>query len=51
MYQLGIRQFVSDKMQVDFAFGGGISGDTGTSSWVTCGIRYVLSFDKKKRAG
>ena len=48
MYQLGIRQFVSDKLQVDCAFGGGMSGDTKASSWFTCGVRYVLSYNKKK---
>ena len=50
MYQLGIRQFVSDKLQCDLAFGNRISGDSRASSWVTCGIRYVLSFDKSKRS-
>ena len=46
MYQLGIRQFVSDQLQFDLAFGGGISGDNKASSWFTCGIRYVLSIGK-----
>ena len=46
MYQLSIRQFVSDKLQVDCAFGGGMSGDTKSSSWFTCGVRYVLSFNR-----
>jgi len=46
MYQLGIRQFVSNQLQFDFAFGSGISGETRASSWVTCGIRYVVSFNK-----
>ena len=51
MYQLGIRQFVSDHLQLDLAFGSGISNDTRASSWVTGGIRYVLSFDKSNRNG
>jgi hypothetical protein len=49
MYQLGIRQFVNDDLQFDLAFGGGISGDTIASSWFTCGIRYVLSFNKQDK--
>ena len=44
MYQLGIRQFVNDQLQFDIAFGGGISSETKASSWVTCGVRYVLSY-------
>ena len=43
MYQLGIRQFVSEKLQIDCAFGNGISGDTKASSWFTAGFRYVVS--------
>ena len=46
MYQLGIRQFVSDQLQFDSSFGDGISGDTKAASWITCGVRYVLSFNK-----
>jgi len=46
MYQLGIRQFINDDLQFDIAFGKGISGDTRASTWFTCGIRYVLSFNK-----
>jgi len=49
MYQLGIRQFVKDDFQFDCAFGGGISGETGASTWVTAGIRYVLSFNKNDK--
>jgi len=45
-YQLGIRQFVSDKLQFDCAYGGGIGGEARASSWITAGIRYVLSFNK-----
>ena len=48
MYQLGIRQFVSDHLQFDLAFGSGIFDNTKTSSWVTGGIRYVLSFKNQK---
>ena len=48
MYQLGIRQFVSDKLQIDCAFGNGISGVNDNASWFTAGFRYVVSFDKRK---
>jgi hypothetical protein len=47
MYQLGIRQFASDRLQFDLAFGDGISGDKKANSWVTCGVRYVLSYKKR----
>ncbi|MCL2728031.1 MAG: hypothetical protein FWD56_06585 [Bacteroidales bacterium] len=49
MYQLGIRQFISERLQFDIAFGNGMGSNTGTSSWVTGGIRYVLSLDRSKR--
>jgi hypothetical protein len=46
-YQLGIRQFVSDKLQVDCALGNGIGGGVNkTPLWVSCGIRYVVSLNK-----
>ena len=45
-FQMGVRQFVSDKLQVDCAYGSGIGGDSRMSSWITAGIRYVLSFNK-----
>ena len=46
-YQLGIRQFISDKLQVDCAFGNGIGGGVNkTPLWVSCGVRYVLSLNK-----
>ena len=49
MYQLGIRQFVSDKLQFDFAFGGAFK-DTGRSNlWVTAGVRYVLDLNKNSK--
>ena len=51
MYQLGIRQFINDVLQFDAAFGKGISGDTRASSWFTCGVRYVLSFNKNDNFG
>ena len=44
MYQLGIRQFVSDKLQFDCAFGNGFNGASKDSSWFTAGFRYVVSF-------
>ena len=44
MYQLGIRQFVSDELQVDLVFGKGFGGDNRMSAWISGGIRYVLSF-------
>ena len=51
MYQLGIRQFVNDNLQFDLAFGKGISGETRASSWFTCGVRYVLSFNRNDNFG
>ena len=46
-YQLGIRQFISDKLQVDCAFGNGIGGGVNKMPlWVSCGLRYVLSLKK-----
>ena len=49
MYQLGIRQFVSDRLQIDCAFGGAFK-DTGRSGfWITGGIRYVLDFNKSSK--
>ena len=50
MYQLGIRQFISERLQFDVAFGNGMSSNTRASSWVTGGIRYVLTFDKWQNA-
>ena len=43
MYQLGIRQFFSEQLQLDCAFGNRLGGGTKGSSWFTCGIRYVVS--------
>jgi len=45
-YQLGIRYFFNDALQVDLAFGKGLGGENRMSSWMTCGIRYILSFNK-----
>ena len=43
-YQVGIRQFISDKLQVDCAFGDGIGGGVNRMPmWVSCGLRYVLA--------
>ena len=43
-YQVGIRQFISDKLQVDFAFGNGIGGgENKMPMWISSGIRYVLA--------
>ena len=42
-YQLGIRQFISDNLQVDFAVGNGIGGGKNRMPlWSSCGIRWVL---------
>ena len=42
-YQLGIRQFISDNLQVDFAVGNGIGGgENRMSLWFSSGIRWVL---------
>ena len=47
-YQLGIRQFINNNVQIDFACGNGIGGNENKMSfWISSGIRYVLSFDKK----
>ena len=47
-YQLGIRQFINDNLQIDFAIGHGIGGeDKKMPLWISSGIRWVLSFDKK----
>ena len=46
MYQLGIRQFINNELQFDLAFGAGISGETRASTWLTAGVRYVLSFNQ-----
>jgi hypothetical protein len=45
MFQVGIRQFISDKLQVDCAFGSGI-GKNSANYMITAGIRYVFSFNK-----
>jgi len=50
-FQVGIRQFVSDALQFDAAFGKGFGGDNRMPLWISCGIRYVLSFDKSHRNG
>jgi hypothetical protein len=50
-YQLGIRQFVSDALQIDVAFGKGLGGENRMPSWITAGMRYVLAFDKKNGGG
>jgi hypothetical protein len=43
-YQLGIRQFISDNLQVDFACGNGIGGgENRMPFWISSGVRYVLS--------
>ena len=42
-YQLGVRQFISDDLQVDFAVGNGLGGgDNRMPLWISCGIRWVL---------
>jgi len=41
-----VRQFVSEKLQIDCAFGNGISGVGGNASWFMAGFRYVVSFNK-----
>ena len=47
-YQLGLRYFINDNLQVDFACGNGIGGgENRMPFWISSGIRYVLSFDKK----
>jgi len=44
-YQLGICQFISDKLQFDFTFGNGIGGGKNRMPfWISSGINYVLSF-------
>ena len=44
--ELGIRQFVSDNLQFDAAFGKGFGvSENKTPAWFSCGIRYVLSFN------
>ena len=46
-YQLGIRQFISDKLQLDCAVGNGIGGGANRMPfWVSCGVRYVLALNK-----
>ena len=46
-YQLGIRQFLSDRWQVDFAFGNGIGGgDNRMPFWISGGLRHVLPLKK-----
>ena len=47
MYQLGIRQFISEKLQIDCAYGNKLKGASGVASWLTAGFRYVVSFDKR----
>ena len=45
-YQLGIRQFISDKLQIDCAFGNGIGGGKNKPPlWISSGVRYVLSLN------
>jgi len=42
-YQLGVRQFISDDLQVDFAVGNGIGqSENRMPLWLSCGIRWVL---------
>jgi len=50
-YQFGARYFVSDLLQFDIAFGKGFGSENRMPSWVSGGIRYVLSFDKLNRNG
>jgi len=48
-YQAGIRYFLSNVIQLDVAAGNGFGGENKMPFWVSCGIRYVLSFDKSNR--
>ena len=48
-YQFGARYFINDFLQCDLAFGKGIGNDNRTASWITGGIRYVVSFDRIKK--
>jgi len=50
-YQLGMRFFVNDLLQFDIAFGKGFGSENRMPSWISGGIRYVLSFDKSNRNG
>ena len=42
-YQLGIRQFINDNLQIDFAVGNGIGGGNNRMPfWISSGIRWVI---------
>ena len=43
MFQVGVRQFINDDLQVDCAFGSGI-GKNSANYWITAGIRWVIPF-------
>jgi hypothetical protein len=49
-FQLGIRQFINDNLQIDFAVGSGIGNkEKRMPFWISSGIRWVFSFDKKNK--
>jgi hypothetical protein len=48
LYQVGLRYFISDKMQADIATGKGIYGDPMLGQYVSAGFRIVLDNIRKK---
>jgi len=48
-YQLGIRQFINEKMQFDIEFGQGLAGEDKIPFWVGFGFRMVIDTKRAKK--